>query len=112
MRVAVVGVCGSGKSTIVSALRERGLDAYSVAQEHSVVADLWRHQDPDALIVLTVDLATVRGRRGADWPAWIFDLQVERLADARRHASLTISTQDAAVTNTVERILEAIDDRM
>lgn len=111
MRVAVVGVCGSGKSTIVAGLKDHGIDAYAVAQEHSVIADLWRHQFPDFLAVLTVDLETVRERRGAEWPGWIFDLQIERLADARQHASIVLSNQDAPPDATVQRIIEAINDR-
>ncbi|HLI50394.1 MAG TPA: hypothetical protein VKU87_01280 [Thermomicrobiaceae bacterium] len=111
MRVAVVGVCGSGKSTVAAGLRARGFDAYDVAQEHSVVADLWRHQSPDVLVVLSVDLATVRERREPDWPGWIYDLQVQRLADARRHASILLSNQGIPVEVTIERIIQAIDSR-
>lgn len=112
MRVAVVGVCGSGKSTIVDGLREQGIDAYDVAQEHSVIADLWRHQFPDFLVVLTVDLETVRERRGPEWPGWIFDLQIERLADARQHASIVVSNQDSPADATVRQIVEAINDQV
>lgn len=111
MRVAVVGVCGSGKSTVVAGLRSRGFDAYDVAQEHSVVAGLWRHQSPDVLVVLAVDLETVRARRAPDWPGWIYDLQVQRLADARQHASILLSNQDVPAEVTVEKIVQAISDR-
>ena len=65
LRVAVVGHCASGKSTLVSALRAHGYDANAVAQEHSAVSWLWRHAEPDVLIYLDAALETVRARRGA-----------------------------------------------
>ncbi|MBP9503378.1 MAG: hypothetical protein KBF17_14555, partial [Candidatus Promineofilum sp.] len=48
LRVAVVGPCASGKSTLVAALRAAGYDARHPAQEHSFVKDMWRRRvDPD-----------------------------------------------------------------
>ena len=32
MRIAIVGICASGKTTLVRGLREAGYDAYNVAQ--------------------------------------------------------------------------------
>lgn len=92
VRVAVVGHCASGKSTLVGALRRGGFDAYAVAQEHSGVRWLWRHAEPDVLIYLDVPLATVRARRGEEWPRSVYDAQEERLADARTHADLMLDT--------------------
>lgn len=92
LRVAVVGHCASGKTTLVGALRKGGYDAYAVAQEHSGVTWLWRHSAPDVLIYLDVPLATVRQRRGAEWPQAVYDAQETRLADARSHADLVLDT--------------------
>lgn len=92
LRVAVVGHCASGKTTLVSALRKHGYDAYAVAQEHSGVTWLWRHSEPDVLIYLDVPLATVRQRRGEEWPQVVYDAQETRLADARAHAHLVLDT--------------------
>src|SRR5205085_6988824 len=91
-RVAVVGHCASGKSTLVSALRQHGYDANAVAQEHSAINWLWRHSEPDVLIYLDVPLATVRARRGAEWPQAVYDAQETRLQDARAHADLILDT--------------------
>lgn len=108
-RIAVVGHCASGKSSVVSALRQRGVDAWAVAQEHSVIHDLWRHQSPDALVYLDVSLAAVRKRRGDPrWPAWLYDLQRDRLADARRNADLVVVTDATPVENVVEQVLTAL----
>lgn len=91
--VAVVGPCASGKSTIVAGLRERGIDAYSVAQEHSIIGDLWRRREPDLLVYLDVSLDAIRVRRGnSDWPEWIYELQTRRLKQARENAAIVVDT--------------------
>lgn len=104
MRVAVVGVCGSGKTTIVDRLRRLGYDAYVVGQEHSIVKDLWNHQGPDSLVSLEVSLEVLRCRRDATWPAWIYELQRTRLADARAHAAVSVDTSNASIEETVREI--------
>jgi broad-specificity NMP kinase len=91
-RVAVVGHCGAGKSTLVAGLRERGIDAVASAQEHSVVTDLWRRTRADLLIYLQIDLETIRGRRGKSWSEAIYDVQESRLARARSSADIVIDT--------------------
>jgi hypothetical protein len=108
-RVALVGGCASGKSSVVAALRERGVDAYAVAQEHSQIRDLWNHQLPDALVLLDASLETVRLRRADPaWPAWIYAVQQERLADARAHADLVLATDHSdqqALADEIVRLL-------
>ncbi|HEY8292700.1 MAG TPA: hypothetical protein VIG44_09440 [Thermomicrobiales bacterium] len=92
LRIAVVGHCASGKSTLVGALRRDGYDAHAVAQEHSGITWLWRHSEPDVLIYLDVPLAAVRARRGEEWPQAVYDAQEMRLTDARAHADLILDT--------------------
>jgi hypothetical protein len=106
VRVAVVGHCASGKSTLVTALRRNGYDAHAVAQEHSGIAWLWRHAEPDVLVYLDVPLATVRDRRGAEWPQAVYDAQEARLTDARAHADLTIDTSRANIAEMTGRVLD------
>jgi GTPase SAR1 family protein len=91
-RIAVVGPCASGKSTLVSALRERGYDAYAPAQEHSAVPELWRHANPDFVIALAVNFSAVLRRRGSQWPKWLYELQMRRLASAYASSDITIDT--------------------
>lgn len=108
-RVAVVGGCASGKSSVVAALRSRGVDAYAVAQEHSMVRDLWRHLQPDILVLLDASLATVRARRDdPNWPAWIYDTQQQRLAHARAHADLTLATDERDPESVADEIMRAL----
>jgi len=91
-RIVVVGTCASGKTTLVDRLQALGLDAHVSGQEHSAVRDLWRRLAPDVLVVLDVDLATVRARRSPTWPAQIFAAQQERLRGAVAAADLIIDT--------------------
>jgi deoxyadenosine/deoxycytidine kinase len=93
-RVAVVGVCASGKSTLVKALKDAGYEARHVAQEHSYVPAMWqRISHPDVLIFLDADYETIIARR----PKTTLrqeDLveQNRRLDHARRHCDLYIHT--------------------
>lgn len=108
-RVAVVGHCASGKSTLVAALREHGFDAWAVAQEHSAIAALWRRQAPDVLIYLDVSLESIRARRGdPQWPRWIYDLQTERLSDALQHADVVVATDDLSSVAVARQALVAL----
>ena len=108
LRVVVVGPCASGKSTLVRGLRDLGYDALACGQEHSEIATLWRHAEPDVLIALLVDLATVRRRRGDDWPERLHEVQKHRLAPAVAAADLVLDSAalDAAA------LLAAADRRL
>jgi ABC-type cobalamin/Fe3+-siderophores transport system ATPase subunit len=104
-KIVVVGPCASGKSTLVGALRALGYDAHVSGQEHSEIATLWQHLQPDVLIALDVDIAAVRDRRGDSWPEWLHDLQVQRLADASRAANLAIDTTTLSPQTVVQRVV-------
>jgi adenylate kinase len=92
--IAVVGVCASGKTTLVNALRVHGYRARQVSQEHSYVPDMWRRfTTPDILIYLDASLETIRRRRSDDqWPERLRSLQVDRLSFARTQCDLFIFT--------------------
>jgi thymidylate kinase len=109
-KVAVVGHCAAGKSTVVKLLRELDVDAYAVAQEHSIIRDLWRRQQPDFVLYLDVSLEELRRRRNnAEWPSWIFTEQERRLADARQNATLIVDTDNVDPEDVVRMWQEAID---
>jgi GTPase SAR1 family protein len=104
-KIVVVGPCAAGKSTLVSALRTRGYDAHVSGQEHSEIATLWQHSEPDVLIALDVDISAVRARRGDGWPEWLHDLQVQRLAAASRAANFAIDTTLLSPQSVVDRVV-------
>lgn len=104
MRVAVVGHCASGKSSVVAGLRAQGFESYSVAQEHSEIRDLWAHLEPDRVLFLDVSLEVIRQRRDNPvWPEWIYAAQQERLEDARDNADLVVDTDNLTVDEVVRQ---------
>jgi len=109
IRVAVVGSCASGKTSVVARLIEHGIDAWAVAQEHSAIQELWRHLGPDRLVYLDVSLASIRRRRSDDnWPDWIYDLQQGRLANARANADVIVPTDHLTLDEVVATILDGL----
>ncbi len=109
-RIVVVGPCASGKSTLVDNLRARGYDAIVCGQEHSEIPNLWQRSAPDVLVALTVDLETIRARRGEDWPESIFRTQIERLEQAFSRATVMIDTSTHSVETTLDIVLSSVRD--
>ena len=105
----MVGPCAAGKSTLVAALRALGYDAHVSGQEHSEIATLWRHSDPDVLIALDVDITAVRDRRDGSWPEWLHDRQVQRLTNASRAAHLAIDTTTLSAQSVVDRVIAYLE---
>jgi hypothetical protein len=107
IRVAVVGPCAAGKSTLVAALRQAGYEAKHVAQEHSYVPNMWqRLTRPDHLIYLDVAPQVAINRRGylAGAESWLAE-QARRLAHAREHCHLYVDTSELTVDEVRERVL-------
>lgn len=107
--VVVVGPCASGKTTLVHGLRSLGYSATVCGQEHSEIRYLWRRTEPTVVIALDVDLATVRRRRGADWPEAIFERQQRRLVEARAAADLVLDVSGLSESAVLARVLRALD---
>jgi cytidylate kinase len=105
MRVAIVGVCGSGKTELARRLTARGIAARPVAQEHSHVPGLWRHEGmPDLLVYLAASARVVR-RRGKAMTATELAAQRRRLANARHHAHLRIQTDSLSLAEVEQTVL-------
>lgn len=104
--VAVVGPCAAGKSTLTRALRSHGYPTREVAQEHSVVPDLWRRRGPPGpLVFLDVSPEVACARRGLRAPpAWWASASL-RLARAREQADLYVFTDRLSPAEVVERVL-------
>lgn len=106
--IAVVGVCVSGKTTLVKRLQELGLEAYNVAQEHSGIKKLWNRRQPDILVMLDADLPAIRKRRSVPWGEDRLAVQRERLRDAKQHADLFIQTDLLSKEAVVQIVLDYI----
>jgi deoxyadenosine/deoxycytidine kinase len=108
MRVAVTGVCASGKTTLVHNLRQHNLEAYNVAQEHSLVKTLWKKKNPDLLVTLDATLPVIKIRRIVPWGEERLIAQHERLINAREHADIFIQTDNLSKDEVTDKVLDYI----
>lgn len=101
-----MGVCGAGKSTLEQRLRALGFDAFSVAQEHSYVRELWRKRAPDVLVYLDANLSTIRRRGHKTFSRILLEDERKRLAWARRRADIYIKTDRLTPDEVVGTVLD------
>jgi len=105
-RVVVVGVCASGKSSLVRALVDRGYDARACAQEHSYVPDMWQRMSrPQALVCLDAREATIRGRLRSPPSREQMVAQRRRLAHARAHCDLYLPTDSLTPSDVAMQVV-------
>lgn len=105
-RIAIVGPCASGKSTLKPALVERGYKVRMPVQEHSYVPSMWQQiSKPDLLIFLDVSVeeTAVRRPKNRSSPAYYAEQQ-RRLAHAREHCDFYLDTS----TLSPEQVQEAV----
>ena len=109
MRIAVVGVCASGKTTLVKGLKDAGYDAYNVAQEQSGIHNFWNKHHPDILVMIDATLPAIKKRRLVYWDQERLDVQHKRLADAKAHANLFIQTDAYNADEVREQVIDYIE---
>ena len=109
--IGVIGPCAAGKSTLVTALEERGYTAKHIAQEHSFVPDMWyKRIKPDILIFLDVSYAVAKQRQGTSgWQRSLYKKQVTRLRHAREHADLFFNTDDLTPKEILRNVLNYLE---
>lgn len=107
VKIGVVGPCGAGKSTLVRALRARGIAAREIAQEHSGVPAMWqRITRPNLLIYLNASRETAERRLERELPPDWWEEMTARLAHARAHAALIVETDGLTPEEVAERVTE------
>jgi hypothetical protein len=106
-----VGVCASGKTTLVNALRARGLNGYSVAQEHSAVPYLWALGRPDFVVYLDVSYEEAGRRRRIYWGSSRLQRQREALKAARSRCDLYLDTSNLTPAEVLENVLAVLGER-
>jgi thymidylate kinase len=107
LRVAIVGPCTSGKSTLIPALNSAGFEGRQPAQEHSLAPDMWqRLTKPDILIYLDVSYAAARQRRPYhDGGPQRLAQQHQRLAHAHQNCDYYLDTSELTPEEVRENVL-------
>lgn len=107
MKIGVVGVCASGKTTLISQLNKAGYNAKHIAQEHSYVPDMWKKiTNPDILIYLQASYQTTLKRRKFDWRLQDWEEQVHRLKNARENANIIVETDHISPEQVFQAVVE------
>ena len=110
LRIAVVGPCASGKSTLTAALRAAGYEARMPAQEHSYVPDMWlRLVNPDVLIYLDISYEALLARRPHFGEREYLEREKARLAHARAHADLVVDTSALAAEAVAAQVMSLLE---
>ncbi len=105
-RVGIVGPCTAGKSTLISRLKEHGIELRHIAQEHSYVQTMWqRISNPDWLIYLDVSYSESLKRKHLNWTMDEYQEQVRRLAHARQHASFYLQTDPLSPDEVAQKVI-------
>lgn len=102
--ILIVGVCASGKTTLSTGLRERGYNARSLAQEHSVSPRFWMRRNPDFLILLDCAYATIQRRKQVSWGLERYYTQKKILAHAREHADAIVVTDNFTPDQLIDHV--------
>lgn len=109
--IGVVGVCASGKSTLIRGLESRGYRARHIAQEHSYVKDMWKRiTNPHVLIFLDTSYPVTVQRRQLNWLEADWAEQQRRLSHAREHADLTIQTDQRSADEVLAEVIQFIGE--
>lgn len=115
LRIAVVGPCSAGKSTLTQSLKSLGYEARHPAQEHSYVPDMWqRIGKPDLLIYLDVNQANAWLRRphiDDKDGAQRLTSQNQRLAHARQHCDFYLDTSELSPDEVRTAVLQFLGEQ-
>lgn len=112
-RIAVVGVCAAGKTTLAQGLARLGWKAVAVPQEHSFVKRLWArlHPDTNILVMLDARYETTKFRRPSiSYGPERLDEQRTRLALAREYCDLYLPTDDLTVEQVRDTVAQWVEE--
>lgn len=108
--IGVVGVCASGKSTLIKGLTAHGYLCRHIAQEHSYVQDMWqRLSHPDILIMLHVSFEETKRRKPLNWTMDEYQTQLTRLQHANEHAHIHIETDNLTPEELLDKALMKLE---
>jgi len=109
-RIAIVGPCASGKTTLAEGLCRHGYNARQIAQEHSFVPEMWQIMTkPDVLIFLDASYPVCTQRKSLNWLPAEYAEQQRRLDHARRHCDIYQLSDDMSPESVLKAILAALE---
>jgi len=109
LRIAIVGPCGSGKTTLADGLTARHFHVREITQEHSYVPSMWKLiSRPHILIYLDASFETCNQRKQLDWDLGDHAEQIRRLAHARRHCDIYLATDDLTPEEIIQSVLHSL----
>ena len=110
LKIGLVGVCGSGKTTLTNRLKPYNFNVRQIAQEHSYVPDMWqRLANPDVLIYLEASYPVTEQRKPFKWSEKEYQEQLHRLRHANEHADLHIDTDDLTPEEVLANVIKLIN---
>jgi thymidylate kinase len=110
--IGVVGPCSAGKTTLIRELTRIGYTARHIAQEHSFVPDMWKRiSNPNILIYLDVSYEVSMQRRKLDMSEKEFEIQLDRLSNARQHADYYMNTNQKTPDEVRSQVLNFLRSR-
>ncbi len=110
--IIIVGVCAAGKSTLSQGLQALGYNARSFAQEHSVSPYVYQRRNPDFIIYLNCQYATIRERKRISWGLEKYERQKFLLHDAFVHANLIVQTDGFTPTELINHVDTILGQRI
>ena len=110
LRIAIVGPCASGKTTLAEGLCRHGYDARQIAQEHSFVPDMWQVMTkPDVLIFLDASYPVCTERKSLNWLLSEYEEQQRRLNHARQHCDIYQLSDGLTPDSVLKAVLAALE---
>lgn len=107
--IGIVGVCASGKTTLIAQLTSLGYSCRHIAQEHSYVKDMWKRiTNPDILVYLEVSYPQTVKRRNLNWTQKEFAEQLLRLSNALENADIIIKTDSLTPAEVLDQVIAKI----
>lgn len=108
--IGIVGVCASGKSTLINELQRLGYSCRHIAQEHSYVPNMWqRLTNPDVLVYLSASYEITLARRNLNWTPHEYQVQLDRLIHAHQNAHIIINTDPLSENEVAQTVKDQID---
>lgn len=109
LRIAIVGPCGAGKTTLADGLTARDFNVREITQEHSYVPNMWKLlSKPHVLIYLDASFDTCNRRKQLDWDPGDHAEQIRRLAHARRHCNIYLATDDLTPEEIIRSVIQSL----